>query len=227
MEQGHIDIKIDGKSYLAKEGQTIVQAAREHNLKVPTLCDYKSLSPAGTCRLCTVKVGERFLSACTTPVSYGMEIDLHSDELKDLRKSLIEMLFVEGNHLCPICEKTGNCELQNLAYEHHMSVPRYPFHFPNRKLESTSPHLLIEHNRCIQCLRCVRGVKAKDGHDLFGFTKRGMDIRVSLDTTDPESQTENTAKKAMDICPVGALIKKREGFRIPIGERKYDHEVQS
>jgi [NiFe] hydrogenase diaphorase moiety small subunit len=81
---------------------------------------------------------------------------------------------------------------------------------------------LIEHNRCIQCLRCVRGVKARDGHDLFGFIRRGGDIRVTIDATDPDALTEATAQKAMDICPVGALIKKRTGFRLPIGRRKFD-----
>ena len=225
MEEGHIKIKIDGKEFSAKEGQSIVEAARDNGQFIPTLCDFKSLTPAGTCRVCTVKVGGRFMPSCTTKVSYGMEIENETPELFDLRKGLIEMLFVEGNHMCPTCEKSGNCELQSLAYRYHMLVPRFSFLFPHRKIDASLPHLIIEHNRCIQCLRCVRGVKAKDGHDLFGFIRRGGDIRLAVDPTDPDTMNEDIAQKAMDICPVGALIKKRTGFKVPIGQRKFDRKL--
>lgn len=224
MEQGYIKIIIDGTECLAKEGQNIVEAARDHGIQISTLCDFKSLPAAGTCRICLVKVAGRFVPSCTTPVSYGMSIEYETPELQDLRKGLIEMLFVEGNHMCPMCEKSGNCELQHLAYENKVLAPRFPFLFPDRKIDARLPHLLIEHNRCIQCLRCVRGVKAKDGHDLFGFVKRGTDIRIAIDVTDPDALSEKTAQKAMDICPVGALIKKRVGFQVPIGERKFDEK---
>lgn len=227
MEQGYIKILIDGIEILAKEGQSIVEAAREHGVQIPTLCDFKSLPPAGTCRVCLVKVAGKYVPSCTTPVTYGMRIESQTAELHDLRKGLLEMLFVEGNHMCPLCEKSGNCELQNLAYQHKMLAPRFPFLFPNRKVDASLPHLLIEHNRCIQCLRCVRGVKAKDGHDLFGFIYRGTQIQITVDETDPDTLSEETAQKAMDICPVGALIKKRTGFSIPIGERKFDHSLET
>ena len=222
MEQGYIKITIDGVEILAKEGQSIVEAARDHGIKIPTLCDFKSLPPAGTCRLCAVKVKGKILPGCTTPVSYGMVIENESPSLKDLRKGLIEMLFVEGNHMCPSCEKSGNCELQHLGYQYQMTAPRFSFLFPQRKIDANLPHLLLEHNRCIQCLRCARGIKAKDGHDLFGFVKRGRDIRISVDSSDPEALTEETAQKAMDICPVGALIKKSTAFHTPIGKRRFD-----
>jgi [NiFe] hydrogenase diaphorase moiety small subunit len=224
VEQGHIQLSIDGVEISAKEGQSIVEAARDHGIQIPTLCDFKSLPPAGTCRVCLVKVAGKFIPGCTTPASYGIAVESETPELQDLRKGLIEMLFVEGNHMCPMCEKSGNCELQHLAYRYKMMVPRFPFLFPDRKIDARLPHLLIEHNRCIQCLRCVRGVKAKDGHDLFGFIRRGIDIQIAIDETDPDALTEETAQKAMDICPVGALIKKGVGFKIPMGKRKYDRE---
>jgi len=222
MEQGYIQLKIDGKEILAKEGQSLVDSARDNGVFIPTLCDFKSLRPAGTCRMCTVKVGGRFVSGCTTTAAYGMVVENETNELIDLRKGIIEMLFVEGNHMCPSCEKSGDCELQALAYRYRMTAPRFPFLFPHRKVDATLPHLLIEHNRCIQCLRCVRGVKAKDGHELFGFSERGGEIRITLDTTDPDAVTETTAQKAMAICPVGALIKKRTAYQTPIGSRKFD-----
>ncbi len=222
MEQGYIKITIDGKEIYAKEGQSIVQAAKDSGVFIPTLCDFKSLQPAGTCRTCTVKIGGRFVSGCTTQVSYGMVVENESPELKDIRKGLIEMLFVEGNHMCPSCEKSGDCELQALAYRYRMTAPRFPFSFTNRKVDASLPHLILEHNRCIQCLRCVRGVKAKDGHELFGFINCGSNIEIAIDSEDPETQTESFAQKAMDICPVGALLKKGSAFQTPIGERKYD-----
>ena len=222
MEQGHIDIILNGSTVSAKEGQSVVEAAREHGVYVPTLCDYQSLPPAGTCRVCTVKVGGRLVAGCTTPVSHGMTIDSESDELNDLRKALIEMLFVEGNHMCPSCEKSGNCQLQALAYRYRMDVPRFPFLFTRRDIDASLPHLILEHNRCIQCLRCVRGVKARGGRDIFGFTNRGRDIQIAVDRTLPEALSADTAQKAMDICPVGALLRKGPQYQTPIGQRTYD-----
>jgi [NiFe] hydrogenase diaphorase moiety small subunit len=222
MEQSYIKLTIDNKEIVAKEGQSIVNAAKDNGIYIPTLCDFKSLQPAGTCRLCTVKVAGRFVSGCTTQTTYGMSVESETPELKDLRKGLIEMLFVEGNHMCPSCEKSGNCELQALAYRYEMTAPRFPFSFTNRKIDARLPHLVIEHNRCIQCLRCVRGVKAKDGHDLFGFIDRGGEIQITVDLADPDTVSESVARKAMDICPVGALIKKGGAYNTPIGERKYD-----
>ena len=222
MEQGHIQIVLNGTPLSAKEGQSVVEAARENGVYIPTLCDYQSLPPAGTCRVCTVKVNGRLVAGCTTPVSYGMVIESESDELSDLRKALIEMLFVEGNHMCPSCEKSGDCQLQALAYRYRMDVPRFPFLFTKRDVDASLPHLILEHNRCIQCLRCVRGVKSRGGHDIFGFTNRGRDIRIAVDTTVPDALTEETAQKAMDICPVGALLKKGPHYETPIGERTYD-----
>jgi NADH dehydrogenase/NADH:ubiquinone oxidoreductase subunit G len=224
MEQGHISIELDGQQLTAKEGQSVVQAARDHGIYIPTLCDFKSLRPAGTCRLCTVKIAGRYVSGCTTVVSHGMIIENNSSEITELRKNLIEMLFVEGNHMCPSCEKSGDCELQAIAYRYQISAPRFPFSFTHRKVDASLPHLLIEHNRCIQCLRCVRGVKAKDGHDLFGFVNRGGQISIAVDITDPEAGSEMTAEQAMRICPVGALVKKGGAYATPIGERKFDHE---
>jgi [NiFe] hydrogenase diaphorase moiety small subunit len=223
MEQGAITITLNGLAVRAKDGQTVVEAARENGTFIPTLCDYKSLPPAGTCRLCSVRVGGRIVSGCTTPVSNGLVVESEGAELDDLRKGLIEMLFVEGNHMCPSCEKSGNCELQALAYRYRMDVPRFPFSFTNRAIDASLPHLILEHNRCIQCLRCVRGVKSRGGQDIFGFASRGHDIRITVDTTHPDALTEETARQAEAICPVGALIKKGPHYLTPIGERTYDH----
>jgi len=222
VEQGQIEITLNGAVIRARDGQSVVEAARESGIYIPTLCDYKSLPPAGTCRICTVKVGGRIVSGCTTPVSNGMVVESDSAELNDLRKGLIEMLFVEGNHMCPSCEKSGDCELQALAYRYRMDVPRFPFSFTNRAVDASLPHLILEHNRCIQCLRCVRGVKSRGGQEIFGFKNRGREIKIAVDTTHPDALTEETARKAEAICPVGALIKKGPHYLTPIGQRTFD-----
>ena len=123
------DIKftIDGKECAAKQGQTIVEAAKDNGIYIPVLCHFDGLKPAGTCRICTVKVGGRNMAGCTTPVTEGMVIEAMTDELEDMRKAIVEMLFVEGNHMCPTCEKSGNCELQALGYRYTMMVPRFPY----------------------------------------------------------------------------------------------------
>ncbi len=221
--ENKIMIKIDGKEIVAKEGQTVVEAARDNGIYIPTLCDFKSLRPAGTCRVCTVKVGGRPMTACTTICADGMDVENDTENINEIRKALIEMLFVEGNHMCPTCEKSGNCDLQALAYRYKVMAPRFPYLFPNREVDASVPHLFLEHNRCIQCLRCVRGVKTKDEQEIFGFVKRGKSIKISVDITKLNELSEEMAQKAMDICPVGAILKRGHGFSTPIGKRKYDN----
>lgn len=217
-----IKFTIDDKECVAEKGQTISQAARENGVYIPGLCDYEGLKPAGTCRICTVKVNGRNMAACTTPVTEGIMVENKIDELEDMRKSIIEMLFVEGNHLCPTCEKSGNCELQALAYRYQIMAPRYPYFFPERSIDASPPKFLIETNRCIQCMRCRRAVKSKDGKNIFGMVNRGSKTMISADHRLAASMSDKQAQQAMDICPVGAILRKEVGFAVPIGRRKYD-----
>ncbi|MBP7603201.1 MAG: (2Fe-2S)-binding protein [Spirochaetes bacterium] len=217
-----IKFTIDGKECAAKAGQTIVEAARDNGVYIPTLCHYEGIKPAGACRVCTVRVGGRNMAACTTPVANGMVIENKTDELEDMRKAIIEMLFVEGNHMCPVCEKSGNCELQALAYRYTMLAPRFPYLWPRRGVDASMPKLYKDGNRCIQCLRCVRGVTAADGRKVFGLVNRGGRVRISHDAELSNALTDEQARRAMDLCPVGALIRKEVGYAVPIGKRKYD-----
>ena len=217
-----IKFTIDGKECHGAPGQTIMEAALANGVYIPALCHYEGLKPAGSCRVCTVRVGGRPMAACTQPVAEGMAVENMSPDLEDMRKALIEMLFVEGNHMCPTCEKSGNCELQALAYRYKMLVPRFPYQFPVRNIEPAGPRLLLEHNRCIQCLRCVRSVKTKDGKPVFGPLKRSGKTKIGVDHELAAALSEKEAKKAMELCPVGALLKKEVGFIVPIGKRKFD-----
>ncbi len=216
-----ISFTIDGCDCTAKKGQTIVEAAQDNGVYIPVLCYFDGLRPAGICRICTVKVGGRNMSACTTPVTDGMVILNDIDELNEMRRAIIEMLFVEGNHFCPACEKSGNCELQALAYRYAIMAPRFPFLFPMREPE-VFDSIMIDHNRCVQCRRCVRAFKTPDGKNVFSVVNRSGKTRIDVNRDALNALSEEEAGKAMEICPVGSILRKEVGFNVPIGERKYD-----
>lgn len=218
-----IHFTIDGKPCVARPGQTIVEAALANGVWIPVLCRFEGLKPAGSCRICTVRVAGRFMAACTQPVTEGMAVENEVADLEDMRKALVEMLFVEGNHFCPSCEKSGNCELQALGYRYRLTAPRFPYLWPGRAIDAGSPFLMLEHNRCIQCRCCVQAVKAKDGRKVFAAVERGGRVSIEVDGKLAAKLSEEEARKAMELCPVGAIIKKRTGFAVPIGKRKYDH----
>ncbi len=215
---------IDGVKCMAREGTSIIDAARQNDIYIPSLCNLEGVPPKGACRTCSVKVNGKLMTACTTKISPGMDIENNTTELNDLRKSIIEMLFVEGNHLCPSCEKSGDCELQALGYRYTMTVPRYPYFFPKRNIDASHPRIVKDHNRCILCKRCVRAVKDEKGRSIFAFMDRGFETRIYLDPDLAGQLTEELARKAADVCPVGAILLRGEGFKIPIGQRKYDKE---
>ncbi len=222
MSEKFIEFTIDGKTCMAEEGKYIVDAAKDNGIYIPVLCNIEGVKPRGACRICSVIVNGRPMTACTTPVTDGMEIENNTDELQDIRKTIIEALFVEGNHFCPSCEKSGCCELQALAYRYSMMVPRFPFMFPLREVDASSPKLIKDHNRCVLCKRCIRGIKDENGRSYFAFKKRGHEVEININPEMAGKMTDEVAQKAMDICPVGALLKKESGYHTPIGQRKYD-----
>jgi [NiFe] hydrogenase diaphorase moiety small subunit len=224
MKNQRIAFTIDGRKIEAHPGQSILAAAEEAGVYVPRLCWMKGLTPAGSCRVCTVRVNGRPQSACTQPVAPGMIVESDTDELRSLRRNIIDMLFVEGNHFCMFCEKSGNCELQALAYRFGITAPKYPFIFPRRELDATHPALFIDRNRCILCSRCVRASSELDGKHAFGFVGRGPEKRLAVGSERGLGGTDVViADEAVDACPTGALLKKRIGFATPVGVRRFDH----
>lgn len=220
-----INFTLDGKEYLAEEGIYIVDAAKDNDVYIPTLCNIPGVKPRGACRICTVKVNGRFMAACSTPLSRGMEIINNSAEITDIRKSIIEILFVEGNHFCPSCEKSGNCELQALAYRFGMTVPRFPYQFKVKKVDGSHPKIIKDHNRCILCKRCIRVIKDSEDRNIFAYKKRGTHLEINIDPELSLKLTDDLAKKAIDICPVGAILGRENAFREPIGSRQYDKNM--
>ncbi|MBD3391809.1 MAG: 2Fe-2S iron-sulfur cluster binding domain-containing protein [Chitinivibrionales bacterium] len=217
-----VRISIDAKEYATEKGRTILEAARDNGVYIPTLCYFDGIAPTGTCRVCTVNVNGRPMAACTTPVAEGMTIENDTPELNEMRKTIIELLFVEGNHFCPSCEKSGTCDLQALAYRFKLMAPRFEYEFSQRDLDATPPKLIIERNRCILCKRCVKAIFADDGKALFAVSNRGNRAMINIDDKLAKTMSDELAEKAMNICPVGAIIKKGKGFSTPIGKRKYD-----
>lgn len=223
MSETTITFTIDGVEIKGKPGMTILEAADQCGVYIPRLCKAEGLKPRGSCRVCTVMVNGRAQAACTQPIAEGMIVENDTEALRDLRRQLVEMLFVEGNHYCPFCEKSGNCELQALAYRLGIMAPRYPYFFPRREVDASHPDLMIDRNRCVLCGRCVNASREVDGKTAFEFTGRGGHKRISVDAQGGLGATEaDVHDKAAESCPVGCIIKKRVGYAIPYGDRKYD-----
>jgi [NiFe] hydrogenase diaphorase moiety small subunit len=220
-----ITFTIDDKEVSARPEQTIMQAADEAGIYIPRLCAHKDLVPHGSCRVCSVKVNGRWQAACTQPVAEGIVVESESAEVTKVRRDIVEMLFVEGNHFCMFCEKSGNCELQAVAYRLGIASPHYPFLWPDRPVDATHKDIYVDTNRCILCARCVVASRDVDGKGAFEFVGRGKDRRIAVDAAAGlGSTTAAVTDKAADVCPVGCIIKKRVGFKVPVGQRMYDHK---
>ena len=220
-----ITIIIDGVQVTARAGQTIIEAADEAGIYIPRLCHLPGLPPHGSCRMCTVIANGRAASACVQPVSPGMVVENDTEEMRAHRKALVEMLFVEGNHFCMVCEKSGNCELQAMAYRLGVTAPRFPYHWLPREVDSSHPDVIVDRNRCILCARCVRASRDLDGKQVFQFKDRGPRKRLSVNAEARLRDTDlDVTDAALDVCPVGALMRKGGSYGVPIGQRRYDSE---
>jgi len=226
MSEHTITLEIDSNEVTASPGQTIMQAADLAGIYIPRLCAFDGLTPYGSCRICTVKVNGRFQAACTQPVADGQIVENDTPELLELRRDLIDMLFVEGNHFCMFCERSGNCELQALAYRFGITAPKYPYMFPaDKNVDASHPSIFLDHNRCILCARCVRASRDLDGKNVFQFVERGMKKRIAVNARAKLADTDiDVTDKAVEVCPVGAILTKHVGYSVPVGHRKYDHE---
>jgi len=219
-------ITIDGNTVPFEEGQTIMEAATAAGVYIPHLCHHPEFTPHGSCKLCNVKVNGRVCSACTFPAMEGQQVLNNTQELTDDRKLITQMLFVEGNHFCPSCEKTGNCQLQAVAYHLNMLDNHFPLFYPARKVDASHAEVMIDHNRCIFCTLCVRASQQKDGKDVFAISGRGLNKHLLVNAQSgllKDTDIEAT-DQAAHICPTGAILIKHTAYQVPIGERIYDHK---
>ena len=216
---------LDGEEIPFTPGQTVIEAARAAGRYIPHLCWHPEFAPHGSCKLCTVKANGRFGAACTLAAAAGMQVENRTAELDDKRRTLLQLLFVEGNHFCPSCEKSGNCLLQSTAYEMGMMSPHFDHFYPDRPVDASHPDMLLDFNRCIMCGLCVQASQKVDGKHVFALGGRGMRGRRIIINSESGrlGDTDFAASdRAAGVCPVGVIIRKRVGFAVPIGERKYD-----
>lgn len=215
---------LDGQPVPFTPGQTVMQAAQAAGQHIPHLCWHPDFTAHGSCKLCTIKINHRFATACTTQAAPGMAVDNQTPELTAKRRTLLQMLFVEGNHFCPSCEKSGNCALQATAYDMGMLEPHFDHFFPDRPVDASHPDVLLDFNRCILCELCVRASHEVDGKDVFAIAGRGQGAHLVVNSTSGLlADTDFAATdRATQVCPVGVILPKRVGFATPIGQRTYD-----
>lgn len=216
---------LDGEDIPFMPGQTIMQAAVAHGSYIPHLCWHAEFRMHGSCKLCTVKVNGRFASSCTTEAQPGLNVENRTAELDDKRRTLLQMLFVEGNHFCPSCEKSGDCKLQATAYELQMLSPHFDMFYPDRPVDASHPDILLDFNRCIMCALCVAASHEVDGKDIFYMGGRGLlgrRVHISSESGTLGDTNFAATDRAASVCPVGVILFKRKGFVVPIGQRTYD-----
>lgn len=218
--------RLDGREIPFEPGQTIMDAALAAGAYIPHLCHNPQFAPHGSCRVCVVGVNARQVSACTAPASEGLDVDSSSAEIQETRKAILQMLFVEGNHVCPACEKSGACQLQAVAYYTGMLAPHFTHFFPRREVDASHPDYVIDFNRCILCELCVRASRDHDGKRVFAISGRGLGSHLVIDSPSGRlgDSTFAATDKAAHVCPVGAILPKHKGYEVPIGERLYDRE---
>lgn len=220
---------LDGKTISFKDGDTIMDAALRAGEYIPHLCHNPEFTPHGSCRVCIVEVNGREVSACTTPAMQNTEVVNNSEHIMNQRRALLQMLFVEGNHVCPGCEKSGACQLQAVAYYTNMLSPHFTHFFPQRSVDASHPDTAIDFNRCILCELCVRASRDYDRKNVFAIDGRGINSHLVINSASGKlsDSSFSATDKAAHVCPVGAILPKHKGYEKPIGERLYDRQPVS
>jgi formate dehydrogenase major subunit len=212
-----VTLTIDGKNIQVKEGTTVLRAAQEAGVEIPTLCDHPELTPYGGCRLCLVEVeGFRTLQpSCTLPASNNMVVKTNTDRIKEARKFVLTLVFSERNHFCPFCQVSGgDCELQNAAYAEGMTHWPLQPNWQSYNVDASHPFFVLDNNRCILCRRCVRACGELIGNYTLGFEERGAKSFLVADFGTPlGSSTCVSCGTCLQVCPTGALIDRQSAYR--------------
>ena len=216
-------LKINGVELTVPEGTTILIAARDNGISIPTLCFLDGLTSYGGCRLCLVEIAgsPKLFPACATPVSSGMEVITNSERLKEYRKMAVQMLLAERTHVCSVCVADDHCELQELASQlgvDHVTLER---NWTGMEIDSSHDFLVIDRNRCILCTRCIRICDEIEGVHTLDLKLRGKDAQIIMDLDDhwANSCSCTSCRKCAKVCPVGAIY--IEGEPISYTKRKH------
>lgn len=203
-------LTIDGQLVSAEEGQTVLEAACDAGIHIPTLCHLDGIKDIGACRLCLVEItgSPKLLPACVTKVQEGMEVRTSSDRLRRYRRMILELLLAERNHVCSVCVSNGHCELQTLAAEHGIDHVRFEYLSPRLEVDLSHRLFGMDHNRCILCTRCVRACWHVEGAGTKNVAGRGIQSKIISDLNQPwgQSETCTACGKCVAACPTGALF---------------------
>lgn len=212
-----VNLKINNIPVCVEDGCTIVEAARNLGIKIPTLCHMKNLSEIGACRVCVVEVkGMRSLvAACEYPVSEGMEIFTNTPRVLKSRKTTIELILSSHKKECLSCERNLNCELQKLSYKYGCDAERFAGDVGNFEIDRSSEYLVRDNSKCILCRRCVSVCKKMQGIGAIGVSNRGFNTHVGCAF---DMDINNTpcigCGQCVTVCPTGALREKGEIERV-------------
>jgi bidirectional [NiFe] hydrogenase diaphorase subunit len=205
-----VTLTINDREVSGLDDESILQVALDNGIEIPRLCFVEGLSIAGACRLCMVEVqGARgLMAACATRVTEGMVVLTESDRLLAYRRTVIEMLFAEGNHICSVCVSNGHCELQAMAQRLGLDHITLPYLHPKRAVDGSHGLFGFDPNRCILCTRCMRVCDEVEGAHTWSVTGRGIEAHMITDFATPwgESPTCTSCGKCVNICPTGALF---------------------
>ena len=200
-----VNLTVDGKKVTAPAGTLLIEACKSVGIEVPSFCYYPNLSLQGACRMCLVKIEKmpKLQTACTTVVGEGMIVTTESDEVKQARKSMLELLL--GNHPldCPVCDAGGECELQDMTFSYGAAESKFLEAKNHKDEQQWSPVVFFDRPRCILCYRCVR--ICGEGMDVWalGVQNRGVSSIIAPNQGDHLECEE--CGMCIDICPVGAL----------------------
>jgi NADH-quinone oxidoreductase chain G len=209
-----VNLTIDGKQVTVSKTATIYEAAKEAGINIPVLCYAKKLLPYGACRVCLVEVEQmkgRLIPSCTTPVTEGMVVITTSEEIKKVRKTVMEFLLV--NHVldCPVCDKGGECDLQDLAYEFESISNRFEGEKFDLPTDEVNPLIERNMNRCVLCGKCVRVCDEIVGYGSYSFINRGFETKIA--TAYDRGLDCEFCGQCLSMCPVGALLPRPFKFK--------------
>jgi formate dehydrogenase major subunit len=211
-----ITLTINGNKVKGMEGNTVLEVCEANGIYVPTLCHLKGLTDLGACRICVVDIEKerRPVPACTYPARDGLVVQTHNEKLEKYRRLILELMFTERNHLCAQCVASGDCELQSLAYKYQMDNARYPYSWPSLPVDSVNDYLVIDHNRCILCGRCIRTCDEIVGVHTLDFGHRGWRDMVVADLNQSLGASSCISCGAcFQVCPTGAIFSKNSAYK--------------
>ena len=214
-----VSLTIDGRQVSVAKGRTVLQAAIESGIKVPYYCYHPGLGIDGSCRVCIVRIDKmpKLQTSCSTPVSEGMVVHTQTPDVVEARASVFEFLLINHPLDCPVCDKGGECPLQDFSYsygpnESRMEFPRRVFDGEGVRADvDFGPTLMLNRNRCILCTRCVRFMREVDTDPQINITDRGYGSEIA--TFRDEGVHSLLSGNLMDVCPVGAITTKDYRFK--------------